>query len=243
MRLEIALLATLLAAGDTTFIRKWNLAGCAQGGVSSRCNRIPAGHCCNQGRVIGGSVRIDNLPSFVDISVPYVGREGTRRNGGTMRCGSVQYTAVRAGNIGCYSDSRVGTGLWIHCSRYFNTNQCLSTSSAPHKRDTVTGDFEELDFDPNHPGYIDEEEAALPSVSFHGLNGELISEDEFNRMSELELAHETNGTLHLLYPDHYPHDYMEWYELLANDTTAAGVLRHVSHADDVSSAPPATPAR
>ena len=47
--------------------------------------------------------------------------------------------------------------------------------------------------------------------------------NEFNRMSKLELAHETNGTLHLLYPCHYPHDYMEWYELLANDTTAAGV--------------------
>jgi hypothetical protein len=64
------LLTTLLAAADATFIRKWNLQGCPEHGVSSRCNRLPAGHCCNHGSYIGGSVQIANMPSFVDIAVP-----------------------------------------------------------------------------------------------------------------------------------------------------------------------------
>jgi hypothetical protein len=109
-----------------------------------------------------------------------------------------------------------------------------------HKRELDGADA--IDFDPNHPGYIDEEEAALPPISFHGPNGELISEDELDRMSELERAHELNGTLHLLYPDHYPHDYMDWYGLLTDNSTVAEDMEDASHALDVPSTPSTSPA-
>jgi hypothetical protein len=240
MRFAIASLATLLAAVDATFIRKWNLRACPEHGVSARCNRIPAGHCCNHGNYIGGSVQIANMPSFVDIAVPYSGRSGHSKNGST-RCALPKVSEARPGDISCYSNPRVGTGVWIHCSRYFHTSQCLSMSSAPHKRD-IEGSQALDNFDPNHHGYIDEEEAALPPISFHGLNSEQISEDEFNRMTELELVHELNGTLHLLYPDHYPHNYMDWYSLLADNSTAAEDLEDASHALDAASAQPTSPA-
>jgi hypothetical protein len=240
MLLTFAHLATLLtAAADATFVRKWNLQGCPEHGVSSRCNRLPAGHCCNHGSYIGGSVQIANMPSFVDIAVPYSGRSGHGKNGAT-RCASPKVSQARPGDISCYSNPRVGTGIWIHYSRHFTSSQCLSMSSAPHKRELDGADA--IDFDPNHPGYIDEEEAALPPISFHGPNGELISEDEFDRMSELERAHELNGTLHLLYPDHYPHDYMDWYGLLTDNSTVAEDMEDASHALDVPSTPSTSPA-
>ncbi|KAH0173613.1 hypothetical protein KCU67_g1188, partial [Aureobasidium melanogenum] len=55
-----------------------------------------------------------------------------------------------------------------------------------------------------HPGYIDDEEAALPEHSYHDAYGNLISEAEYHRLADLELEHEANRTLHLLYPDLYP---------------------------------------
>ena len=71
---------------------------------------------------------------------------------------------------------------------------------------------EELDvrqFDNGDPGYIDEEEASLPSKSYHDIDGNQISKEEFDHLTELELAHEANGTLHLLYPQAYPANYMD----------------------------------
>jgi hypothetical protein len=165
-------------------------------------------------------------------TLPYPSGHG--KNGAT-RCASPKVSQARPGDISCYSNPRVGTGIWIHCSRYFSTSQCLSMSSAPHKRDT--DGLDHIDFDPNHPGFIDEEEAALPPISFHGLDGKLISEDEYNRTSELERAHELNGTLHLLYPDHYPHDYMDWYGLLTDNSTMAEDTEDASHAVDSSALP------
>ncbi|KAG9515416.1 hypothetical protein KCV07_g7404, partial [Aureobasidium melanogenum] len=55
-----------------------------------------------------------------------------------------------------------------------------------------------------HPGYIDHEEARLPEHSYHDAYGNQISEAEYHRLAALELEHEANGTLHLLYPDLYP---------------------------------------
>lgn len=46
-----------------------------------------------------------------------------------------------------------------------------------------------------HPGYIDDEEAALPEHSYHDAYGNLISEAEYHRLADLELEHEANGTL------------------------------------------------
>lgn len=76
-------------------------------------------------------------------------------------------------------------------------------------------------FDTDHPGYIDEYEASLPEISHHDAAGNLISEEEFDRIVELELAHEANGTLHLLYPDSYPPDYAEYMYDIPNNYTLA----------------------
>jgi len=220
MHYNIVHLATLIAAADATYIRKWNLQGCPNGGVSQRCNSLPAGRCCEQGRVQGGSVRIANMPSYVDIAVPYSGRNGGGSNGQT-RCNTPKLNQVRFGDINCCSNPRIGTGLWIHCSRSLSANQCISMSSAPHNKRDVDEIPQALkDFNPNHPGYISEAEADLPPLSYHGLNGEQISEEQFNRMSDLEIAHEANGTLHLLYPDHYPANYLDWYPSPTDETAA-----------------------
>jgi hypothetical protein len=50
---------------------------------------------------------------------------------------------------------------------------------------------------------IDQEEASLPSLSFHDAYGNHIDWDEYNRLADLELEHAASGTLHLLYPDLY----------------------------------------
>jgi hypothetical protein len=110
MRFAIASLATLLAAVDATFIRKWNLRACPEHGVSARCNRLPAGHCCNHGNYVGGSVQIANLPSFIDIAVPYSVRSSHGKNGAT-RCALPKVSEARPGDISCYSNPRVGTGV------------------------------------------------------------------------------------------------------------------------------------
>lgn len=88
-----------------------------------------------------GSVRISNLPSYIDIAAPY----------------SCNYT--------------------------------LDLADAGEQ---------------GHPGVIDEEEAALPSTSYHDAYGNQISFEEYNRLCDLENEHEAAGTLHLLYPDLYP---------------------------------------
>jgi hypothetical protein len=98
------------------------------------------------------------------------------------------------------------------------------------------------DGEADHPGFVDEEEAALPPVSYHGLHGEQISEAEFNRMSELEIAHEANGTLHLLYPDFYPPNYMDYYGLLTDNSTSTEDAEDASFALDASRATATSPA-
>jgi hypothetical protein len=219
MRFDILYLTALLATADATYIKKWNLQGCPDGGYSMRCNNLPAGHCCDMGRFVGGSVKIDNLPSFVDISVPYSGRSGGGSNGAT-RCASPKLSQVRFGNLNCYSNPRIGTGLWLHCSRSLGAQQCISQSSVPHKRNSEGVSSAEAS-ETSHLGYSDEEEANLPPVSFHGLNGEQVSEEEYERMSALEIAHEANGTLHLLYPDFYPPNYTDYYWLYTDNSTFA----------------------
>jgi hypothetical protein len=72
-----------------------------------------------------------------------------------------------------------------------------------------------------HLGCIDEEEAALPPVSYHKPDGEQISKEEFDKMSALEIAHEANGTLHLLYPDVYHPNYIDYYGLPTDNPTFA----------------------
>lgn len=44
--------------------------------------------------------------------------------------------------------------------------------------------------DENPPTNVNEEEARLPDISFHDAQGNLISKEEFDRLSELELARE-----------------------------------------------------
>lgn len=71
MRLSLVVLTIWTATHvGATYVKKWALQGCGDGAVK-RCNSLPAGHCCNKGRVRGGSVRIDNLPSYIDAAVPY----------------------------------------------------------------------------------------------------------------------------------------------------------------------------
>jgi hypothetical protein len=152
MHTNIAHLATLLVVADATFIEKWNLQGCPSGGISSRCNNIPPGECCNKGRLVGGSVRIANMPSDVDVAVPYSGRIGGGSNGAT-RCNSVKLSQVRFGDINCYSNLKLSFGLLIHCSRSIPASMCISQSSVPMKRS---------DGEADHPGFVDKEEAALP---------------------------------------------------------------------------------
>ncbi|EME41912.1 hypothetical protein DOTSEDRAFT_27020 [Dothistroma septosporum NZE10] len=54
------------------------------------------------------------------------------------------------------------------------------------------------------PGYIDEEEAALPEISYHDAYGKLISWEDVNRLAAEEVDREANDTLHVMYPDQYP---------------------------------------
>ena len=56
-----------------------------------------------------------------------------------------------------------------------------------------------------------------PSSSYLGPYGEEISREEYERLAELEMKHEREGTLHLLYPDIYEEGYQSWYDRLAED--------------------------
>lgn len=63
-----------------------------------------------------------------------------------------------------------------------------------------------------HPNEVEE------FYVYHDQNGQEISEEEYERLAELEMKHEREGTLHLLYPDIYDENYREWYDRLAEDT-------------------------
>ena len=221
MKSLLILLLSLALTTRATFIKKWNLFGCPSGGMSERCNSLPQGFCCNKGTLRGGSVRIDNLPSYVDIAVPYNGR---RRGDGMSQaqpthCANIKFSQIRNGAINCYSGDKLGTGTWIHCSRNINPRQCLQMHSHPKRSEgkDSDGDMAEdemLDlsqYGTPHPGYIDEEEAALPYKSYHDGTGKQISKEEYDIMAAIEKAHEANGTLHWLYPETFPPDYMDYY--------------------------------
>lgn len=199
-----ACLATIPAV-QATYIRKWNLGGCGDG-VSERCNGLPSGQCCAMGRPVGGSVRIGNMPSYVDIAVPYNGNRAAAmmndRNQGW--CHRVRLSDIQFGDLSCLTRTGLGTGIWIACGSRFDARTCFSQHSHP-KRD-LDGNFSLSlsDFgEQGHPGFIDAEEAALPPKSYHDAYGNQIDWDEYNRLADLELEHEANGTLHLLYPDLY----------------------------------------
>ena len=50
MHLYILYLTTVMAVTDATFANEWNSQGRPSGGNSSRCNSLPAGHCCGMGQ-------------------------------------------------------------------------------------------------------------------------------------------------------------------------------------------------
>lgn len=203
-------LTSILAIAEGTFIRKWNLPGCPVPGVSVRKNSIPAGHCLDEGKLRGGSVRIGNLPSNIDISVPYSGRGGGGRNGLT-HCASPKITQTRFGDINCYSNTNLGTGTWIHCSRNFGVQQCLNMHSHPKRNWDGSIDLDQYG-EQGSQGFVDAEEASLPPTSFHDGSGKQISEEEYNKLAELEQFHISNGSLHLLYPEYYAPDYVLKYD-------------------------------
>lgn len=209
MQALIASFLAVVAVTEGTFIKKWAMPGCPGPGASMRCNSLPSGECCDKGRLTGGSVRIGNLPSDVDISVPYSGRGGGGRNGPT-HCANPKFTQVRTGDINCYSNTNLGTGIWIHCSRHFSPTQCLNMQSHPKR--SIDGSVDPDQFgEQGQPGYIDEEEASLPPISFHDGSGKQISEDEFNALVDLEEFHMKNGSLNFLYPEYFPPDYALHY--------------------------------
>jgi hypothetical protein len=55
-------------------------------------------------------------------------------------------------------------------------------------------------------------------------------------MSELEIAHEASGTLHLLYSEFYPPNYTEYYGLLTDNSTSVEDGEDASFALDASRA-------
>ncbi|KAF2173436.1 hypothetical protein M409DRAFT_48415 [Zasmidium cellare ATCC 36951] len=100
----------------------------------------------------------------------------------------------------------LGTGLWFPCGSRFSAQRCLNIHSHPGKRggdeDFWNSNLTALGED--HPGYIDEEEAALPEISYHDAYDNLITEEEWHCLAKQEVEHEANGTLHIMYPDLYP---------------------------------------
>lgn len=72
-----------------------------------------------------------------------------------------------------------------------STQQCLNSGSLKRRDDS-----DELLELPQQAdgvedyGYISEDEAVLPEFSFHDANDNLITEEEFNEITERELAHE-----------------------------------------------------
>lgn len=103
----------------------------------------------------------------------------------------------------------MGNSALDTCPAYLSNTR--SNDNTPESHDPPTSrcpNTKHLDisaFGPQgHLGYIDAEEAALPKRSFHDAYGKLVDEEEYNRLCDLEVEHERNGTLHLLYPDLYP---------------------------------------
>ncbi|KAK4633153.1 hypothetical protein CLAFUR0_03763 [Fulvia fulva] len=159
----LLVLTPLLSLADATFIRKWNLGGCGSS-TSMRCNRIPSGRCCATGRPTGGSVRIANMPSYVDLAVPYDGNRAADMMGNHQlgHCSRVRFSDTQFGDLNCLTRNNLGTGIWIACASRASARNCISMHSHP-KRD-VDG-FSTLDLanfpDQGQPGYVDDEEAAL----------------------------------------------------------------------------------
>lgn len=184
-------------------------AGCTAEFASHHARSRPTNF--EAGLIQGGSVKIDNLPTPIDIAVPFSGRNGGGSNGAT-RCKHPIITQARPYYLNCYSRSTLGTGLWIHCSQALSAQQCLNGGSHGKRLTETDETFDISQFgEQGHPGFIDEEEAALPPISYHAIDGSLISSEEFRRWQEREKAHEANGTLHHLYPEHYDADYMLSY--------------------------------
>lgn len=195
----------LVPAIQATYIKKWNLGGCG-GSSYQRCNRLPSGECCGKGRPTGGSMRIGNMPHDYDIAVPYNGNRAAAmmndRDHGW--CKSVRLSDVQFGDLNCLSKPGLGTGIWLACASRLSAQVCFSHHSHPKREIDFNDTMPLSEFgEQGHPGFIDEEEAALPEMSYHDAYGNQMEWDDYNRLADLELEHEANGTLHLLYPDLY----------------------------------------